>query len=315
VGYDKECNAKGFSTINILSLFDGMSCLQIALNRLGIKYTNYYASEIDKYAIQVTQHNYPNTIQLGDITKWKEWDLPHIDLIAGGSPCQGFSIAGKRLNFDDPRSKLYFVFEDIVKHYKPDYWLLENVIMLQEHQDIISQRLGIKPIKINSALISAQNRERLYWTNIENEYDLFGFPYCNIYNPNNKYIFLKDILENNDSGYFNKYRISKERQISIKDQNWKNDRPNNINGKCQTLLAGHGIGGTKPKIWCETINDMRSLTPNEFERLQTVPDNQTLVLEDNKQKVSNTQRYKMLGNGWTIDVICHILSHIGEYYG
>lgn len=115
--------------MKILSLFDGMSCGQIALNRAGIKYNKYYASEIDKYAIQITQKNYPNTIQLGDITKWHKWDIESPDLIVGGSPCQGFSFAGKQLNFSDERSKLFFVFMDILKHYKPKYFLLENVKM------------------------------------------------------------------------------------------------------------------------------------------------------------------------------------------
>ncbi len=377
-----------------------MSCLQIALNRLGIKYDNYYASEIDKYATQVTQHNYPNTIQLGDITKWKDWDLPYIDLIAGGSPCQGFSVAGKRLNFDDPRSKLYFVFEDIVKHYKPDYWLLENVVMLQEHQDTISQRLGIKPIKINSALVSAQNRERLYWTNIENEMDLFGFPYCNIQQPKDKHIYLKDIIEDgfvnrdkslclvsnslsNDSRtaknrYFDKAlgQIVFNQPVLVDTINSSQDgKIVSVYGKSYTLTAGHnnypkiaihqvprgnnkgGIrardgktpsltssnwehnnhlviqgaakrarGGQKLELnFSQKSNaiisnrdkslisdgiEHRKLTPLECERLQTMPDNFSLVLEEGKQKVSNSQRYKMISNGWTIDIICHILSHM-----
>jgi DNA-cytosine methyltransferase len=165
-----------------------MSCGQIALERAGIEFDTYYASEIDKYAIKVTQHNYPNTIQLGDITKWKEWDLPNIDLLIGGSPCQGFSFAGKQLNFEDARSKLFFEFVDILKHYKPKYFLLENVRMKQEHQDVISQYLGVKPIIINSALVSAQNRIRLYWSNIPN-----------VGQPEDKGILLKDILQSNPS--------------------------------------------------------------------------------------------------------------------
>jgi len=149
-----------------------------------------------KYAIRVTQANYPNTIQLGDITTWQDWNLPKIDLILAGSPCQGFSKAGKGLNFDDPRSKLYFEFEKILKHYQPDYWLLENVAMLQEWQDVISQRLNIKPIMINSALVSAQNRERLYWTNIGNQLDMFCNPYCAIPQPKDKKIILVDVIKN-----------------------------------------------------------------------------------------------------------------------
>ena len=154
--------------MNVLSLFDGMSCGQIALNRSGIKYDNYFASEIDKWAIQVTQKNYPNTIQLGDVTKIKGSDLPKIDLVMGGSPCQGFSLAGKKLNFEDPRSKLFFEFVRIIKELKPTYFLLENVKMKKEWRDIITNELGCHPILINSSVVSAQNRERLYWTNIPN---------------------------------------------------------------------------------------------------------------------------------------------------
>jgi len=312
------------STFNVLSPFDGMSCLQIALNRLGMRYDNYYASEIDKYAIQVTQHNYPDTIQLGDITKWQEWDLPKIDLITGGSPCQGFSYAGKGLNFDDPRSKLFFVFEDIVKHYKPRYWLLENVVMRQEWQDVISQRLGIKPIMINSALVSAQNRKRLYWTN------------WNFGQPEDRGLVLADIVENGfadrqksfclDANYYKggnlkRYFEKNGRQLVFK----KNYAQiiNNQGNQSQSMriyylasksptIVSH-VGGFKQKIFIGR-SDFRNLTPLECERLQTVPDNYTLVLDKNgKQKVSNTQRYKMLGNGWTVDAICHILSHMDKH--
>ena len=136
--------------MNVLSLFDGMSCGQIALNKVGIKYENYFASEIDEPAIKVTQHNYPNTIQLGDVTKIKASDLPQIDLLIGGSPCQGFSFAGKQLNFEDERSKLFFEFVRLKNELQPKYFLLENVKMKQEWQDVISEQLGVKPIRINS---------------------------------------------------------------------------------------------------------------------------------------------------------------------
>ena len=128
--------------MNVLSLFDGMSCGQIALERAGIKVDNYFASEIDKYAMKVTQNNYPNTIQLGDVTKWYEWDLPEIDLLIGGSPCQGFSVSGKGLNFDDPRSKLFFEFTNVLNFVKPKYFLLENVKMKKRWEDIITNYLG-----------------------------------------------------------------------------------------------------------------------------------------------------------------------------
>jgi DNA-cytosine methyltransferase len=175
---------------SVLSLFDGMSCLQIALKELGITPSRYYASEIDKYAMQVTQHNFPDTIQLGDITKWREWDIDWADilLIGAGSPCQGFSFAGKQLAFDDPRSKLFFVFVEILNHVRsvnPDViFLLENVRMKKEHQAVITEMVGVEPLAINSNLVSAQNRYRLYWTNIGT-----------IPQPIDKGLLLSDILE------------------------------------------------------------------------------------------------------------------------
>jgi len=148
--------------MNVLSLFDGMSCGQIALERAGITVDNYYASEIDKHCITVTQTNYPETIQLGDVSKIDGKDLPNIDLLIGGSPCQGFSFIGKGLNFDDPRSKLFFEYVRLLKECNPTYFMLENVRMKKELQDIISKYLGVDPVVINSNLVSAQNRHRLY---------------------------------------------------------------------------------------------------------------------------------------------------------
>ncbi len=171
--------------MNVLSLFDGMSCGQIALQKLGIKVDKYFACEIDKYAMQVTQNNFPDTIQLGDVQfVTKETLGSHkIDLILGGSPCQGFSFAGKNLNFQDPRSALFFEFVRLVKELKPRYFLLENVRMKKESRDIISDYMGCEPIEINSALMSAQNRRRLYWTNIPG-----------VTQPKDKGIVLKDII-------------------------------------------------------------------------------------------------------------------------
>ena len=170
--------------MNVLSLFDGMSCGQIALDRLGIKVDKYYASEIEKPSIKVTKKNYPNTIHLGDVTKIKGGDLEPIDLLIGGSPCQGFSFAGKQLNFDDERSKLFFEYTRLIKECKPKYFFLENVDMQQEYQDVINKELGCRPITINSRLVSAQNRKRLYWTNI---------PFAGM--PEDKGIMFDDILE------------------------------------------------------------------------------------------------------------------------
>ena len=152
---------------NVLSLFDGISCGRVALERAGIEYENYYASEIDKFPIKVAQDNFPDTIQLGDVKGWREWDLAEIDLIIGGSPCQGFSFAGKQLNFDDPRSKLFFDFVDILTHYQPKYFILENVVMKKEFEAVITEYMGVEPILINSSLVSAQKRKRLY-SNIPN---------------------------------------------------------------------------------------------------------------------------------------------------
>src|SRR6056300_502448 len=170
--------------MKVLSLFDGMSCGQIALDQLGIGVDKYYASEIDKYAIQITQKNYPKTIQVGDICELDPKDFQDADLIMGGSPCQGFSFAGKQLAFDDPRSALFFEFVRLLEAIKPKYFLLENVRMKKEYLQIITDLLGVEPIFINSALVSAQSRQRYYWTNIPN-----------IKEPEDRGIVLKDILE------------------------------------------------------------------------------------------------------------------------
>lgn len=215
----------GFSEaegITVLSLFDGMSCGQIALQKLGIKVKQYYAAEIDKHAIQVTQHNFPNTIQLGDVTKVFAKDLPKIDLLIGGSPCQGFSFAGKQLAFDDPRSKLFFEFVRLKNECNPTYFMLENVKMKKEFEIIISKYMGVAPIEINSALLSAQNRVRLYWTNIASEpYGLFGDMQCMIPQPKDKGVLLRDILQNNvaDKYYLTDKaidRLNKAQLIGIK---------------------------------------------------------------------------------------------------
>ncbi len=215
----------GFSEaegITVLSLFDGMSCGQLALQKLGIKVKQYYAAEIDKHAIQVTQHNFPNTIQLGDVTKVFAKDLPKIDLIIGGSPCQGFSFAGKQLAFDDPRSKLFFEFVRLKNECNPTYFMLENVKMKKEFELIISKYMGVAPIEINSALLSAQNRVRLYWTNIANEpFGLFVDMQCTIPQPKDKGILLRDILESDvpDKYYLTDKaidRLNKAQLIGIK---------------------------------------------------------------------------------------------------
>ena len=220
--------------MNVLSLFDGMSCGMIALDRLGIKVDNYYASEIDKYAIQVSQANYPDIIQVGDITKLDLSTLPKIDLVMGGSPCQGFSFAGKQLAFDDPRSALFFEFYKAISYLQPKYFLLENVRMKKEYLNIISEYMGVEPIFINSSLVSAQSRQRYYWTNIPN-----------IEQPEERGIVLRDILETNTS---NEYLAGENLQKNYKGGNQLN--PNyksqantihDVDGKSGTICAGtHG---------------------------------------------------------------------------
>lgn len=305
--------------MNVLSLFDGMSCARIALERAGINVTRYYASEVDKYAIKVAQANYPDAVQLGSVTDvmWPEtFEKQPIDLLIGGSPCQGFSFAGKQLNFDDPRSALFWEYVRLLRECKPRYFLLENVRMNQRSQDVITEALGVQPVPINSSLVSAQNRKRLYWTNIPFKYPL------------DKEIMLKDILEDgcvdrdkshcidanyfkggNLKQYFEKHRrqlvFSDDGTCHVGDADLKghdyNRRVYHPDGKAPTLAAASG-GNLEPKTLASDTT-WRKLTPVEVERLQTVPDNYTA-------HVSKTQRYKMLGNGFTVDVISEILSGI-----
>ena len=290
--------------MNILSLFDGMSCAQIALNKSGIKYKNYFASELDKYAIKVTQANYPNTKQLGDVrfvTGQQFKAIGGIDLLIGGSPCQGFSFAGKQLNFKDPRSELFFEYVRILRELKPRYFILENVKMKKEYQDIISDYLGVEPIKINSTLVSAQNRRRLYWSNIEG-----------IEQPEDKGVLWNDIAQTQGTAVAamrGRYLINGKRQDA--KQKTKNFTKQYIefryDGKTNTITTVNKDNVVVPFTLENRIlaSDFcfRYLTPTECERAQTVPDNYT-------NHVSNTQRYKMLGNGFTVDIICHLLSYI-----
>jgi site-specific DNA-cytosine methylase len=272
--------------MNVLSLFDGISCGQIALNRANIKYDNYFASEIDKFAIKVTQHNYPNTIQLGDVTKILAKDLPKIDLLIGGSPCQGFSKEGKGLNFNDPRSKLFFEYVRLLKECKPKYFLLENVKMKKEYRDIITHCLNVEPIEINSNLVSAQNRQRIYWTNAKID---------NL--PKNKGIKLSSILDN--QGPYHYYKDWQVQKLINKEYKRKEYYIiEKIDSKCRCLMANHG-NVNKNKIWDD--GKLRWLTPLEWERLQTIPNNYTDIL-------SRQRRYQCIGNAWTVDIIAHIFS-------
>tara|TARA_R110001632_G_scaffold24174_2_gene67718 strand:+ start:161 stop:1105 length:945 start_codon:yes stop_codon:yes gene_type:complete len=313
--------------MKVLSLFDGMSCGRLALERAGIPVTKYYASEIDKFATKVSEANYPDIVRLGDVTGndfkiWLNAVAPQnkIDMLIGGSPCQGFSFAGSQLQFDDPRSKLFWEFKRTLDKLQPKYFLLENVRMSKRSQDVISEALGVEPVAINSNLMSAQNRYRLYWTNIP--FDM----------PEDKGIVMKDVLEDgwysdrekshcldanyfkgggmsNLRVYFEKSRrqivFSKDGLACVGEADLKghgyNKRVYHEEGKAPSLCAASG-GNLEPKVFIEP--DMwRKLTPLECERLQTVPDDFT-------SSASNSQRYRMLGNGWTIDVIAHIMKGI-----
>jgi len=269
---------------NVVSYFDGMSCGQIALDRVGIKPEKYFAFEIDEPAIKVAQSNYPNTIQMGSVVGADLSALPKIDLFIGGSPCQSFSNAGDGSGFDG-KSGLFWEFVKALKEIKPKYFLLENVKMKKEWQQVITEALGCEPIEINSKFFSSQNRPRLYWTNIPNIKEV---PVGNST--------LGDVLEKDVDP---KFTLS-DKAVLYMDR-LRNGKPrweyhkNNIQGKAACLTANMHKG--VPYGVIKELN--RRLTPLECERLQTIPDNYTSC-------VSNTQRYKMIGNGWTVDVIAHI---------
>lgn len=295
--------------MNVLSCFDGMSCGQLALEKAGIQIDTYFASEIDQYAIKVTQANFPSTKQLGDIQKVTKAQVGNIDLLIGGSPCQGFSFAGKQLNFDDPRSKLFFEFVRLKDELKPRYFLLENVKMKKESQDIISECMGCQPVLINSSLVSAQNRQRLYWTNIPFEI------------PKDRGVMLADILESGftdrekayclDANYFRggnlkRYFQRSSRQLvftSAAKRGRYNDDGKTTSQQLELRFDGktNALTTAQKTTLAANLKDLtyRKLTVTECERLQTVPEGYT-------NHVSNTQRYKMLGNGWTVDVISSI---------
>ena len=272
--------------MNVLSLFDGMSCGQLALVKAGIKYDNYFAAEIDESAIKVTQKNFPNTIQLGSVVGVKGSDLPQIDLLIGGSPCQSFSNAGNGKGFDG-KSKLFWEFIRILEETKPKYFLLENVVMKTEWKDIISSALGVQPIALNSKLVSAQNRPRLYWTNIPN-----------VSVPSDECITLKDILEDDADP---KYQLSEAKiKRVLETTRGRGYFYNKTHEKTGTLISGYYKQPTDG-IYVD-LGFKRRLTPTECEKLQTVPLNYT-------DCVSDSQRYKMIGNGWTVNMIAHILKN------
>jgi site-specific DNA-cytosine methylase len=284
--------------ITVLSLFDGIACGKVALERAGISITSYYASEIDRPSLKISRRQHKRTIEhLGDVNNWRSWgiDWKSIDLIIGGSPCQGFSSAGLGLAFDDPRSALFFTFVEILEHvrtHNPDaLFLLENVDMKKEWLDTITEYLGVAPVLVNSARVSAQERSRQYWTN-------WAFP-----QPEDAGITLSSILEPGywtdrqkahciDANYgkgstFNRYFFKRSRQIVFED------------------------GYTIPQMTADTANAVmerdghpyRILTVGECERLQTLPVGYTAGVAD-------LARYRAVGNGWTVDVLAHIFSHM-----
>lgn len=302
--------------MKVLSLFDGISCARVALERARIPVEAYYASEIDKYAMQVSQKNYPDIQRVGDVEDvffyredWK--DILPIDLLIGGSPCQDLSIAKRdRKGLDGERSGLFWEYVRILKEVKPKYFILENVAsMPKEAKDLISETLGVQPIMINAALVSAQQRKRLFWTNIPN-----------VTLPEDKGILLKDILidgiETKEKSlcitatysracprdYFEK---SSRQLIKVGEFNkgGQGDRVYSIEGKSVTLSALGGGRGAKTGLYETNQGIYRKLHPVECERLQGLPDNYT-------EGISNTQRYKCCGNAFNVDVVAHILSFI-----
>lgn len=349
-----------------------MSCGQIALRDLGVPIERYYASEIDKHAIKQTQLNFPDTIQLGSVEEWKSWDIDwsSIDLILAGSPCQGFSLAGKMLGHDDPRSRLYWVFLDILHHVQklnPNVkYLLENVRMRPADEARINESLGIRPVVINSSLVSAQNRVRLYWSNIRTKSEgIWGELLTDIPQPADRGIYIRDIIDDevdekyymrnlslneeaieivgacSHKGYrangmavlavgslrffgkteFRRMKTMKSPCLNAQSREDGNNQPvvELAVGTWRTHKDGQGFrptaGGKAPCIPARARNDgsgqpvakigylLRRLTPTECARLQTIPDWY-------KWGCSDTQAYKMLGNGWTVEVVKHILSHI-----
>jgi DNA (cytosine-5)-methyltransferase 3A len=304
--------------LTVLSLFDGISCGHLALDRAGFQVQTYYASEIDKYAIQVTQRKYPDTIQLGDVTQLDFTQFEgKIDLLIGGSPCQDLSIAGNRKGIYGERSSLFFEYVRALKECKPKYFLFENNYRMQkEAEALITKSLGLDPILMDSSLVSAQQRKRLYWTNIP-QFDL----------PESKNLVLKDIVEEEveDKYYMNpaftlipKQSLKASKEISDSSQGTKIQclgeldmrgpsqirRVYALDGLAPTLDTAQG-GHRQPKI-LRKDGKIRKLTPLEYERLQTLPDNYTGGL-------SNAQRYKCIGNGWTVDIIVILLSGLTNY--
>lgn len=279
-----------------MSLFDGISCGKVALDRAGIKVKNYYASEIDEYAMQVSKNNHPDIIQLGDVNAWRNWniDWSQIDLLIGGSPCQGFSFAGKLLNFNDERSKLFFVYVDILNHIKsvnPNVkFLLENVKMKADYQNVISGYLGVEPMRINSALVSAARRDRLYWVNFDVDM------------PEDRGITFDDINGNTTDWLSDTY-IDKVSKWKAQQDPLKNVTYIGTKAKLPCLTARGYNQSHSGMILISDGTRYRYLTNNEAELAMTLPIDYT-------KGISDRERARCLGNGWTAEVIVHILKHL-----
>lgn len=306
--------------MKVLSLFDGICCGHLALERAGIKIDSYDAYEIEKNAIKATETNFPDVIHHGDVTKEDFAKYQgKIDLIIGRSPCQGFSSSGKQLNFNDPRSKLFFEYIRAIKECQPKYFLLENVVMKKEWQDIISSYLGVEPIEINSSLVSAQNRRRLYWTNIPN-----------VTLPEDKNITLEDILEDIEfpnPAAIRGRRLNKATIVGrrLDENGHRKDTDKTIpitqclevratntdKSNCLTTVDKDNVLtplpiGRHPDAFKNNL-PFRYYTTKEMCRLQTVPDDFLNMIPDSAAR-------KALGNGWTVDVIAHIFSFLPDEY-
>ena len=293
--------------MNILSLFDGVSCGQLALQRAGIKYDKYFASEIDKHAIKVTQHHFPNTIQLGSVVGLDTSTLPKIDLLFGGSPCQSFSRSGDNTGFDG-KSGLFWEYVRILNELKPTYFLLENVVMKKEWENIITEAIGVEPVMIDSKFFSAQKRQRLYWTNIPFDKNIEdrNIHILDILKPDGSEKIINDhpvVLDINDGTFKIKngtktgYLYAKHGDcVNLEVPKSKTRRGRVSHGKTNTLNTACNYGVV-------VDGNLRELNIVEYERLQTLPDNYTSLATLN-------QRKKMIGNGWTVDVISNIFQNI-----
>lgn len=313
--------------MRVLSLFDGIACGRLALERASIKVDEYFASEVCNYSIKIATKNFPDIIEVGDIRDINGNDFKNIDLLIGGSPCQSFSFAGKQIGmvtktkqdvvnleqylklkeegFEfEGYSYLFWEYVRILKEVKPKYFLLENVKMAKKWENVISEALGVEPILINSELVSAQSRERLYWTNIPN-----------ITQPQNKHIYIDDIVQNDiehtylprtrlDYNNYDKSKVDKSVFKNTATQIGNSRKFGNAvrsNGKAFTLRR------VNPNGIIDENGNIREFTPIEAERLQTLPDNYTLI-----DGIKKLERFEAVGNGWTVDVIVHILKNLNN---